>query len=274
MYKKYNRILITDSGFTLIELMVSIVLTMFILSGITEIYLITQRHMEYRSSLQRIQENAQVVISLLSAQIRMAGFVGCPKFTRRLPFRNHTSLDVTNENKLTLYNGTGGFIVWHADKLGALLYSTMRNHSEIDIQSKLSFSSGDIVILSDCQKVEIVQIDKVVHLSEGKEKIITKTPLDKLYGKNSELIKLKRLAFFVDKTERQSSAHVPRYALFMQDERGRKNELVEGVDQMKVQFDLDAADNQIQGVSLEIILSTEQVKLRKKWYDYVALREI
>lgn len=64
-------------GFTLVEIMVALVLSLILTAGVVQIYLTTKQTYRLQESLSRIQENARYALATLSRDIRMAGYWGC-----------------------------------------------------------------------------------------------------------------------------------------------------------------------------------------------------
>lgn len=65
-----------DSGLSLIELMVSILLGVILSSGIIAVYLESKRNYAAEEELARIQENGRFALDLLKRELSMAGFYG------------------------------------------------------------------------------------------------------------------------------------------------------------------------------------------------------
>jgi type IV pilus assembly protein PilW len=65
------------AGFSLVEIMVSLVISLFILGGAVTILMQNQQHYRYNDDFGRLQENARFALDLISSDLRMAGFWGC-----------------------------------------------------------------------------------------------------------------------------------------------------------------------------------------------------
>lgn len=64
-------------GFTLIELMVSMLIGLIILNGVIQVVLNSKRSYLDNQEVSQIQENARFAIDTLSRELRMAGYFGC-----------------------------------------------------------------------------------------------------------------------------------------------------------------------------------------------------
>lgn len=67
-------------GISLIELMISIVIGLFILAGVFELYFQSSRIEKVQQGYSRIQENARYVFARITDDISRAGYMGCIKF--------------------------------------------------------------------------------------------------------------------------------------------------------------------------------------------------
>ncbi len=69
------------AGFSLVELMVSLLLGMLLLTGVGHLFLSTNKTYTLQDELIRMQENARVVLGLLKKEIRMAAYTSCPSWS-------------------------------------------------------------------------------------------------------------------------------------------------------------------------------------------------
>ena len=97
-----------QSGLTLVEIMVALVVGAVLLTGVVQIYAATKATYRLQDSLARLQENGRFALSFLTRDVRMAGYHGCTNFgvvTNTL--NNPTSLDYDFSIGLTGYNDVG-----------------------------------------------------------------------------------------------------------------------------------------------------------------------
>ncbi|MCP4429371.1 MAG: pilus assembly protein PilW, partial [Gammaproteobacteria bacterium] len=67
-------------GISLVEVMVAMVISLFLLGGIIQVYLGNKTSYKFTSSISRIQENGRFALDTLAVDLRMAGFFGCAIF--------------------------------------------------------------------------------------------------------------------------------------------------------------------------------------------------
>ncbi len=70
-YRKHQR------GFTIVEILVSIAISAVILAGVVQVFLGSRQADNLSNSLARIQENGRFSIDILNAEMRLVGFKGC-----------------------------------------------------------------------------------------------------------------------------------------------------------------------------------------------------
>ncbi len=66
-----------QTGYTLLELMIALALSAFLLTGVIVIFADSRQTDNLSSSLSRIQETGRTALDILSKDIRMAGYQGC-----------------------------------------------------------------------------------------------------------------------------------------------------------------------------------------------------
>lgn len=69
-----------QKGFSLVELMVALLLSLFLVSGVTGMYLSSKQTYRMNDNLSRVQESLRFSLEFLSRDIRMAGYMPC-RFT-------------------------------------------------------------------------------------------------------------------------------------------------------------------------------------------------
>lgn len=66
-----------QSGFTIVEIMISMLLGLIMMVGVVSLVIGNKRSFQEQNETSRIQENARFAIQILIEDIRMAGYVGC-----------------------------------------------------------------------------------------------------------------------------------------------------------------------------------------------------
>lgn len=258
------------SGFTIIELMIAMTLSLFLLGAITYVVVSSNRNYNTTDSLARLQENARFAVELMARDLRRTGYLGCANDIQ----------DVNSTLNGGAYGGgglaivplegaeeIGGSTTWkptgtplgltHAPIAGsdaiAVRYLDLNNpvtvEKEMPNESAVIFvnpdhglKEGDIIAVTDCDGADIMQLTNVNPAgaaSSGKDGLVHNagggTP-----GNSTQ--KLKRsygIGSTVLKFGSFSYYVAPnsagRPALFRQTTSGAE-ELVEGVENMQILY--------------------------------------
>jgi len=102
-----NYVLKTQKGLSLIELMIAITLSMFIVAAMISLFVNSKENYRMNENMSRLQENARFAVSFISRDVRMADYRACivgPNSDR-------------NTNAISGQNGTTDTvtITWQAD---------------------------------------------------------------------------------------------------------------------------------------------------------------
>lgn len=208
------------NGFTLVELMISIVLSLVLTVVVAEVYLNSKKTYRVSDNLSRVQENGRYFLEELGRDIRMAGYVGCAK---SVPITNN-AIPVTSEwlafgqavNGYELPSVPGGLttaeVLAGTDviKVQRAIGGDVRltgnfppNNANVQIDSNLdNFVADDILMVVDCVAADIFRATTV---SSGGGKVTiphaastnSSPKLSRLYNKDAELLKLSTNIYYI-----------------------------------------------------------------------------
>lgn len=281
-------------GATLLELMLALLISTLILSGLITVYLAMQTVNQTQVALTTIQENCRAARTLLSFDIKMAGYAGCAKLRKYYPINYSAAFSLTNANKIQSYHsaamkaGSAALTVRHAAGKNAVLIKSMKNYSLLYTSAAPRFYRGDLLYLSDCSNAELFIVKDLIRENNGIQKILAERPLHTLYKENAEVSEFNINTYFVGQTARRNANGAVIYALYRQDIKLHKTELIEGIDDMKVKYnflengqlyELTEAEvndwSKVVGISIMLTLSAlNSVSLQKNEYIYVSLRSL
>ncbi len=72
-----RHVLLHQEGFTLVEMMIAITLSLILLAGVLQIFLSSKTTYTVQEGLSRLQENARFALGTVTQSVRMAGYPGC-----------------------------------------------------------------------------------------------------------------------------------------------------------------------------------------------------
>lgn len=250
-----------QQGVTLLELMISLFIAMMILFYITAIFLFYEKNHDMQVALTSVTENANMISQLFKNEIHAAGYIGCGKLTDTFPIKNNTPL------KITLHGidvASKILTISHADFQHAELIKNMHSDSVLYVTNTVKFSAGDVLLVSDCKSADIFMVKNIDFYSKEINKITAVTPLANRYEKNALVSQYEVNTYYIDTTDRFDTKGFPIHALYQKDIYQNKTELIEGIEDMKINAD--------GGVAIECKLkSVTRFALEKEWFIYAGL---
>lgn len=268
------------SGWMLIELLIMLAIGLLIISILFAIYLSSMHSYRLQNALNQLQENAQTASHILTTEIHRAGYIGCARLTEDFPLIFYPPFTLTPQNKITS-SPHNEMMVRHMSLPAAVLMEPLRNASSLQVSNHVHFTSGEILMISDCKKAEVFAV-KEVEVVRGMQVIYPVRPLQYHYEKQAEVSQLSINTYFIANTKRTYLDGTPLYALFVRDNNQRKFELVEGIQQMTIRYTVKQDGNLIElpaeqiakgstlvGVAIDLNLISPPVN--KIWHLYAAV---
>lgn len=255
-------------GFSLVEVMVALTLSLLLLSAIFQVFTSSKASYRMNEGLARIQETGRFVVDLLSSALRMAGYQGCltrNKIAPNVIVKNPPSVlpyqpeDVLRgENNLASGDslvakqdalvGSDSLSIIHASATGAHLTGNMETRNgNIQINGNpAGFEAGDILMITDCASIDIFRATNVSSSSNSTKVTIahtqsknTSSRLSKAYQSDALVMAFESTTYYVADTGRDNMAGDPIYGLYVQHLRDNPVELVAGVENMQVLYGVD-----------------------------------
>lgn len=231
-------------GFTLIELMIAMLIGVFLMGGVIQIFLSAKQAYRLQENLSRLQENGRFAMDFITKDVRMAGFMGCSK---ALPLPLGT---VTEQTKISGTNNIGSppkdtISFQYAKSCGGELRLAMTDAtSNIIIKSdtssattpspnscNINTTTNKTVLIANCTNSDVFSATGVSS-GTGDQVIQHTTPLSKIYSTDAELFSFQSVTYNIQ----TGAGGMP--ALFRVDSTGT-NELVEGIENMQILYGVD-----------------------------------
>ncbi len=165
-------------GLTLVELLITLALSLILLSGLIPLFLASKTTHQLHQALAQIQETARYAASVLSQDIRMAGFRGCA--SRHIAYHNHLA------NPPAAFTPARGIAGWEAADTATGNY-TLTTHSPVTDASLTGWTtsqtdapvldSGTLAVAqSDILRIWQVHGDSVSGTLQGTRLQTSRTP--------------------------------------------------------------------------------------------------
>lgn len=265
LFKKHT----VQQGFTIVEIMVALVLSLFLIGGVIQVYISNKVTYRMTESLSRTQESGRFAIEMLGYDIRMADFWGCAAQTSAANVNNMLDPDGTGYNAAVhdvanlmadgitgTDGGTGAAdpdsgSIYLSDTLtlrGIFNNGTMTTKipnttaAALQVSQGSGLAIGDIVIVSDCEKADVFQITNK-NTSSGKDNIVHNTgaqdpgnvtqDLSKLYGQDAQILKYASFTYSI------GAGFTGEPALMRSQDGAAAEEIVSGVENMQILYGED-----------------------------------
>ena len=254
-------------GLSLVELMVSITLGLFLTLAVIQVFTSSRGAFRSQDSMSVLQENGRFALAFLTEDIRMAGYMGCPRITTLPTASMHNNLaatpkakfDFTAASTLSGTNNVGASNTWGAaEGTDVIRVLRAKNNSArlngtasgttITLASATgnpSINAGDVIMISDCIDSDIVSVTQV---SSDKLTLTINASLSKSYGADADVFPLILSEYFVKDTGRDTAVNSRNInGLFVRQytktadatATPQEYELVEGVQDMQLEYGED-----------------------------------
>jgi len=253
-----------QQGMTLIEIMISLLIGVFLIGGILQVFTNTRQTYRMQENLSRMQENGRFAMDFLIKDIRMADYMGClssglANLTNKL---DATDADYdANLHSFTGLNGIGGANGAAGANLALDVPDTITLKGAYDAginvvepymvntaaNIKVNTSDGlaiyDVVLISDCSSADIFEITSDPTTGSGAEIVVhnggnvaegpgnSDQLLSKTYQGDASIYKFQTYIYTVNNN-----------ALVKQD-LASTNELVEGIENMQILYGEDTDED-------------------------------
>jgi len=261
----------SQTGFSLTELMVAVTIGLIILAAVAGLFVNTNKASNNQNRLARVQENGRFAMYYLLRDLRMTGYMGCQSdvtdhLTNDLAtttgfYFGTTNLanpiegidDVTSGSTpawapsgsttlpTSVWTGTTAAVakpdllaIRRVDTATAqpIMAQMTALGSNLAVNSTSSFQNGAVVLVADCTKADLVQVNVAdsMHLTPA-------TQLSKQYDTAASVLPYSTRTYYI----RTNKNGVP--SLYRDDNGGGTVELVEGIESMKILYGVATPPN-------------------------------
>lgn len=204
-------------GFSLIELMIALVLGVFLIGGVIQVFLSNKTNYRFTEALTRLQENGRFALETMARDIRMAGYFGCASqmpqgtvsnnlnhsdgdpydFLGNQPLSGTDNDGPNGSDTLALIGAVGGSI--------GIRGTPSTPAAALLVPQDTGINQSDILIVSDCTSSDIFQVtnSNPDSGSVGHNTGNTVSPgnadqsLQRIYGPGAEVIKTDNIVYSI-----------------------------------------------------------------------------
>jgi type IV pilus assembly protein PilW len=237
-----------QTGLTLVEIMVAMVISLILLAGVLQIFQANKQSFLVQESLARIQENGRAAMRILAEDLRMADFWGCTsqeiEITDNLNAGGTGYVDLLVNGGISGTNGTGtspdSITIEGARSAGISVSAAMPNvAAALPVTSGAGLQQGDILLVTDCTQGDIMQItnnspatsNTVVHNAGSAVDPGNSTAnLSRIYDTNAMAFQARQTTYSIAADPDSGEPSLFRT------ENGAAVELVEGIEDMQIEY--------------------------------------
>ncbi len=264
-----------QSGMTLIEIMIAMLIGVFLLGGVMQIFMSSRQSYRMQDNLSRMQENGRFAMDFLTRDIRMVGHQGCTakKATRWLDPKNPNpnpmpmtmaaeglgiiGRDNVSNNWNTDFCGTSSGCTVDTDVFSAhygdICSNLTKNQDtgnanvKIPVPNRCDIKKYDVLLVSDCKSADIF-IATTASPNGGEQTIVhaanqnTSPNLLEGYKEDAQLFKLNAFSYFIRKGLNGQPA-LWRMNTTKQSSGSNPVELIEGIESMQILYGEDTNED-------------------------------
>jgi len=164
-----------QSGLTLVEILVALVISLFLLGGIIQVFLGNKASYRFSDASSRVQENGRFALDQITTDVRMAGFFGCIDMTQNADLvENHLNTASANYDanrhdfinlppiQITANAGLNASddLTVRGSKPGQASVSTtlpMPGSGALQVTGNTVFNDNDIILITNCWTSDIFE---------------------------------------------------------------------------------------------------------------------
>ena len=255
----------------MVEILISLVISLFLLGGIVQVYVANKATYRFTDSISRIQENGRFAMETLTQDLRLAGFWGCATFDPTDTTNIVNNLDPASADYdpvLHDFTAQGAIQGTENDGLNGSDSITLRGakpnqlnvhppynlptSNAINVTATTNVETDDIVMISNCRGADIFQVtsvnDPVVDQNAIGHVIGSGAPgnfnpdtcagggglhcLSQTYGSDSAMFELQTVTYTI-------AAGASGEPALWRSENGTNVELIEGVEELQLLYGID-----------------------------------
>jgi len=255
-----------EEGFSLVEFVIASALGLLLITSLYELYISNKNNYHLQEGLSRLQENGRLAGHILNQGIRGAGYIGCSRYQDNFPLTNipaQTGMQFKPQDIIKGYHASGrswtpslpknlsrkvkpdtdAITVTQVVTPLASLVTDMTDTQHLLTTSNAKFKKNELLLISDCQHADVFKVSYASRSSRTTtQKITTAHPLHNYYKKYADVGELISTSYYIRKTTRKNNEGQRIYSLYRINSGSRAEELIEGVQDMHIEYGVSNND--------------------------------
>lgn len=274
-----------QTGFSVVEMMIAMVIGLSLIAGIVTVFTGGVKSSNFNTAMSSLQASARYALDMIAVDVRMAGYQGCSNPEEAALNVNASPAPTTNFGNTAIAGatvetsdwnpgkpanyttptgsgvpviGTDVLLVQYAESPGFPIAENMASRSA-DIKvtpgsERFSLAGTEFALISDCNSSDLFEVKSVSGTTT--KTISTEDALSKSYARRSatdtsvRVMPFINALYYVGDTGRDNGAGDDIKSLYRQSypydpTNNPPIEMVEGVDQMQIQFGVQQANGNV-----------------------------
>ncbi len=258
----------SQSGISLVEILVALVISLFLLGGIVQVYTGNKATFKFTNALAEVQENGRFALDTMTQDLRLAGEWGC------IPYDSNDTSNINNalsgatvagyDNMLHDFVGEEAIAGTNNDGLNGSDSVTIRGGkpgqanvkspftdagtAEITVAGNSRIGGNDFILITRCgandllidEEADIMRVTSSTYDSGNDDTRLTLAGnKSQRFENDASVIELQTVTYAI-----QNSALGNNVPTLIRSEFGNNQELVEGVEDMQILYGVDSDDDQ------------------------------
>lgn len=282
-----------EQAFSIVEFMVALTIGVLIIATVGTVFISNKNTSKVESSLSRLQENARFAHYFLNKELRMAGYQGCAgeSFVTLNNLVKDPTAVLLYDNPLQGYDGLAGSFspslptnisgkaildsdvieIRMASNTNVQLRADMnQTNNPILVYDRLGIAAGEVVMVTNCSVGDIFIAGGNTNATAITHTVTNNTSnhLSAPYIAGAQVMRYVYSAYYVKATGRTNADNQPIYALVRQDLNGNEDEIVEGVEKIRVTYGVDTNNDR----TADTYQTATEVTNSNQWDNVISLK--
>ncbi|MFV3306619.1 PilW family protein [Pseudomonas sp. NY15181] len=244
----------SQSGLSLVELMIAMLLGLLLIGGVLQVFLSSKQTFSSNTALSRVQENGRFAMTFLTYDLRNAGYKGeCvselnnltgltdARYTLDMALQGWESgQSIPNWFSGTRRSGTDAILVKHAAAASGATPSAASSTDSISTTAATGIAQGTLLVLSDPIGCDLFRNNSAASNSAVS---VNGASFGHIYPSTSDILKFESTLYFVN----NNSAGSPSLYRIRYNSGASAEEVAEGIQDLQIKYAVGNVNGAVSG---------------------------
>ncbi len=256
-----------QSGLSLVEVLVSVVISLFLLGGIVQVYVGSKTTFRFTNAMSEIQENGRYAMEIITQDLRLSSVWGCVVPNGKAGAANNINNTLTTWGSYDVglhdftengfVSGTEGDGLNNSDSITIIggksgqanveLPFRAANVTNIVTTAGNTFATDDLILVARCGANNLLgtaeaDIHRITSITNGptstQRQINLGSAKSQQFGNDAVVIELQNVTYTIEENSEAGGSPTLWRTEFVE-----RQELIEGIEQMQILFGIDIDKN-------------------------------